>query len=167
MPKARFNVIITLMGIKQIKSEGGGPAINKRIDNLKSIPPEIAGRVPTLRSIAMPADANPFGDIFGGWILAQMDLAGGACAYKYAGHRVATVGIEAMSFHQPVFIGDEVSFYTEIARTGNTSIAVRVDSWALRLRGDGYVKVTEGLFTYVTIDESRQPVPLNTIRGVK
>ncbi len=123
-------------------------------------PVELRGRVPTLRVIAMPADANPQGDIFGGWILSQMDLAGGAHAYKYVDARVVTVGVEAMSFHKPVFIGDDVSFYTEISKTGTTSITIKIESWAYRREGRHCEKVTEGLFTYVRIDKNRTPVSI-------
>lgn len=131
-------------------------------DDLSSMPPEIDGRIPTLRVIAMPADANPSGDIFGGWILSQMDLAGAAHAYKYCNNRVVTVGIEAMNFHKPVFIGDEVSFFTHIEKTGNTSVTIKTESWAFRRSGGIYEKVTEGLYTYVTIDAERNPIPIST-----
>lgn len=126
-------------------------------------PPEIQGRVPTIRVIAMPANANPAGDIFGGWILSEMDLAGAAHAYRYARQRVVTIGVQAMTFHKPVFIGDQVSFYTEIERIGNTSISVRIESWAFRRDSGTVEKVTEGLFTYVTIDTERRPVPVARI----
>lgn len=135
-------------------------ASQKSFENAEILPRELTGRIPTIRTIAMPADANPFGDIFGGWILSQMDLAGGAHAYKHLGKRVVTVGIEAMSFHKPVFIGDEVSLYTEMKKIGNTSISIHIDAWAFRRAGGGYVKVTEGLFTYVHINEKREPVPI-------
>ena len=131
-------------------------------DDLSNMPPDIDGRIPTLRVIAMPADANPSGDIFGGWILAQMDLAGAAHAYKYCKNRIVTVGIEAMNFHKPVFIGDEVSFFTDIQKVGNTSLTIKVDSWAFRRSGGHYEKVTEGLYTYVTIDGERNPIPIST-----
>ncbi|MCC6597334.1 MAG: acyl-CoA thioesterase [Alphaproteobacteria bacterium] len=129
-------------------------------DNLQAWPPEIEGRVPTIRVIAMPADANPAGDIFGGWILSEMDLAGSAHAYRYAGQRVVTVGVQAMTFHKPVFIGDQVGFYTSIERVGKTSITVKIESWAFRREHGQIEKVTEGLFTYVTIDEKRRPVSI-------
>lgn len=125
------------------------------------MPAEIAGRVPTLRTYAMPADSNANGDIFGGWLLSQMDMAGGARAYEFAGGRVVTVGIEAMTFHKPVFIGDEVSVYTDVVRSGRTSVTVRVESWARRRESRAYVKVTEGLFTFVHIDQSRQPAEIS------
>ena len=120
-----------------------------------------AGRIPTLRTYAMPADSNANGDIFGGWLLAQMDLAGGARAYEFAGGRVVTVGIEAMTFHQPVFIGDEVSVYTDIERVGRTSVTIRIASWARRRQTREDVKVTEGLFTFGHIGDHRQPTPIS------
>jgi len=122
--------------------------------------PQPAAREPTLRAIAMPADANPNGDIFGGWVLSQMDLAGGTVAHRRAQGRVATVAITGMSFHLPVFVGDEVSCYAEFVKVGRTSIAVRVESWARRGVSDERVKVTEGLFTYVAIGADRRPRPV-------
>lgn len=132
----------------------------QQFDNPANMPAEIRDRIPTLRNIALPADANPAGDVFGGWLLAQMDLAGASHAYKFAGKRIVTVGIEAMSFHRPVYIGDEVSLYTEIEKVGNTSVTVKIEAWAFRREGRDYAKVTEGLFTYVAIDERRRPVPV-------
>jgi acyl-CoA thioesterase YciA len=117
-------------------------------------------REPALRAIAMPADANPNGDIFGGWLLSQMDLAGGAAAKHRAHGRVVTVAITAMTFHLPVFVGDEVSCYGEIVKVGRTSMTVRIESWVRRGLSDERVKVTEGLFTYVAIGEDRRPRPL-------
>jgi acyl-CoA thioesterase YciA len=98
-------------------------------------------REPALRAIAMPADANPSGDIFGGWLLAQMDLAGGSAAMQRADGRVATVAITGMTFHQPVFVGDEVSCYATITRVGRTSITIAIESWARRHRGNSYVAI--------------------------
>lgn len=114
-----------------------------------------ADQGPALRTIAMPADANPNGDIFGGWLLAQMDLAGSVLAVKIAKGRVATVGVEAMKFIAPVLVGDEVSCYAEIVRIGNTSVAIRVTTYARRRDQDMLTRVTEGVFTYVAIDEHR------------
>ena len=137
--------------------------IDKSFDDLRKMPDEIEGRIPTLRLIAMPADANPAGDIFGGWILAQMDLAGAAHAYKYCNNRIVTVGVEAMNFHKPVFIGDEVSFFTEITSVGRTSITIKVDSWAFRRKGvNAYERVTEGLYTYVAIGKDRKPTQIES-----
>ena len=112
---------------------------------------------PALRAIAMPADANPYGDIFGGWLLSQMDLAGGAVARRRAKGRTATVAITAMTFHRPVFIGDEVTCYAQIVKVGRTSITVKVESWVRRGIGEEQIAVTEGIFTYVAIDEDRRP----------
>ena len=120
----------------------------------------LPAREPTLRTITMPADANARGDIFGGWILAQMDLAGGSAAMRRANGRVATVGIASMSFHRPVFIGDEISAYTTVAKVGRTSITVAIEVWARRFAGEETVKVTEGVFTYVAIDADRKPRPV-------
>ena len=117
---------------------------------------------PALRSFAMPADTNPSGDIFGGWILSQMDLAGGAFAKKLAGKRVVTVGIEAMNFHLPVYVGDEVSCYTSLVRKGNTSMTVQIETWVRRAQIEERVKVTEGLFTYVALDENGDPTAVHS-----
>ena len=114
---------------------------------------------PTLRAIAMPADANPHGDIFGGWLLSQMDLAGGTVATRRAKGRTVTVAITAMTFHRPVFIGDEVTCYGTIIKVGRTSITVKVESWARRGIGDEQIAVTEGIFTYVSVGSDRRPVP--------
>ena len=117
-------------------------------------------RDPALRAIAMPADANPSGDIFGGWLLSQMDLAGGSQATRRAQGRAATVAVTEMTFNLPVFVGDEVSCYAEIVKTGRTSITVKVESWARRGLTGERVKVTEGTFTYVAIGPDRKPRPL-------
>ena len=110
-----------------------------------------------IRTVAMPADTNPNGDIFGGWVLSQMDMAGGLIATRRAQGRVATVAIATMSFHHPVFVGDEVSCYGEITKIGNTSITIKVESWVRRGRGGDELKVTEGVFTFVAIGEDRKP----------
>ncbi len=113
---------------------------------------------PALRAIAMPADTNPNGDIFGGWLLAQMDLAGGTAAVRRSRGRIATVGIEAMTFHKPVFVGDEVSCFATIEKVGRTSIRVRVETWVRRERSQSEpILVTAGVFTYVAIGEDRKP----------
>lgn len=112
---------------------------------------------PALRAIAMPADTNPQGDIFGGWLLSQMDLAGSTAAIRRAKGRVATVAVTSMTFRRPVLVGDEVSCYAEVIKVGNTSITVRIESWVRRGIGDGPIKVTEGIFTYVAIGADRRP----------
>jgi len=112
------------------------------------------------QTIAMPADTNPAGDIFGGWLLAQMDLAGAVIAWESAKGRIATVAVDSMTFHRPVFVGDVVSCYGEVVRIGRTSIAVRVEAWALR-RGVGERhRVTQGVFTYVALGDDRKPRPI-------
>jgi acyl-CoA thioesterase YciA len=93
----------------------------------------------------MPADANPQGDIFGGWLLSQMDLAGGTVATRRATGRTATVAITGMTFHRPVFVGDEVTCYSQIVRIGTTSITIKVESWVRRGTGDEQIAVTEGI----------------------
>lgn len=115
---------------------------------------------PAVRTLAMPADTNPAGDIFGGWLLAQMDIAAGIVAYRRARGRVATVAVDAMSFHAPVFVGDVVSCYAEVVRVGRSSITLQVEVWARRGRTGEEVKVTEGRFTCVAIDDNRRPRPV-------
>jgi acyl-CoA thioesterase YciA len=119
--------------------------------------PETPHRDPAVRTLAMPGDTNPSGDIFGGWVLAQMDIAAGTVAYARARGRVATVAIDAMTFHKPVHVGDLVSCYAEVVRVGRTSIAMKVETWARRGRGREDVKVTEGRFTCVAIDDEGRP----------
>ena len=117
-----------------------------------------------IRTLAMPADTNPSGDIFGGWVMAQMDVAGGISAAQRAGGRVATVAVDGFIFHKPVNVGDVLCCYAEVVRVGNTSIAIRIEAWALRQRArDKRVKVTEGIFTFVALDENgkKRPVPDN------
>jgi acyl-CoA thioesterase YciA len=110
--------------------------------------------------MAMPADANPNGDIFGGWLMSQMDVAGGSLATQRARGRCATVAVDGMVFHEPVFVGDEVSCYGELVRTGRTSMMVRVEAWRRHLPSLDARKVTEAIFTYVAIGENRRPRPL-------
>jgi len=115
---------------------------------------------PAMRTIAMPADTNPHGDIFGGWLLCQMDLAGGTVATRRAGGRVVTVAITAMTFHRPVCVGDEVTCYGKIEKIGHSSIAIKVETWVRRGTGMTPIKVTEGLFTYVRIGSDGRPQPI-------
>ncbi len=119
-------------------------------------PPDAPGG-PHLRTVAMPRDANPSGDIFGGWTVSQMDLAGATFTSELAAGRVATISIEAMEFLRPIAVGDEVSCYCTPVMSGETSVTVRIETWA-RARGakDGE-KVTEGTFTFVAIDENGKP----------
>lgn len=112
---------------------------------------------PALRTIAMPADTNPNGDIFGGWLLAQMDLAGAVPAWRRAQGRVATVALDGVVFHQPVYVGDLLSLYADIHAVGRTSLKVRVLTFCTRRVTGETVRVTEGVFTYVAIGEDRRP----------
>ncbi len=109
------------------------------------------------RTLAMPADANPSGDIFGGWVLAQMDIAGGIAAAQIAKGRVATVAVTAMTFHLPVFVGDVLCVYASEPRIGRTSITLNLEAWALRRQSGQRVKVTKGEFVFVALDEDGQP----------
>jgi acyl-CoA thioesterase YciA len=118
------------------------------------------GRAPAIRTIAMPADTNPAGDIFGGWLMSQMDLAAGNAAALRARGRCATVAIEAMSFISPVFVGDELSLYAEILHVGRTSMKIRVEAWRRGRESDETAQVTAGVFTFVAIDANRQPRPI-------
>lgn len=115
---------------------------------------------PALRTIAMPEDTNAEGDIFGGWLLSQMDLSGASVATRHADARVVTVGIESMTFHKPVFVGDELSCYASVEKVGRTSLTVDIQAWVRRSRRDEYILVTEGLFTYVAVDDDRNPSPM-------
>ena len=120
-----------------------------------------AGKLPALRVMPMPADANQNGDIFGGWIMAQVDVAGGTVAGKIARGRVATVAVKEFVFKQPVQIGDLLSFYVDVERIGKTSITVTVEVYAERRPSDPkVVKVTEATLTYVAIDGAGHPRPV-------
>ena len=112
------------------------------------------GSEPALRIFAMPKDANANGDVFGGWVMSQMDLAGAVPAVDRAGGRIATVAVNAMRFHQPIAVGDLVTCYATIESVGKTSISVKVETWAKRRRTTDQVKVTEGTFVYVAINDN-------------
>lgn len=115
----------------------------------------------TVSTVAMPADANPSGDIFGGWILSQMDIAGGIAAARRARGRAATVAVQQMVFHLPVKIGDLVSCYADIVKVGRTSITINVQVWATPHYEPAEPEmVTEGIFTYVALDQDRRPRPV-------
>jgi acyl-CoA thioesterase YciA len=112
-----------------------------------------------IRTVPRPADTNPSGDIFGGWLMAQMDVAGAVVAVPRAGGRVVTVAADAMVFHRPVFVGDLVSFHGEVTRVGRTSVQVRVEAWARRRNGRDE-RVTTGVFTFVRVGDDRRPIPV-------
>ena len=115
---------------------------------------------PAIRTIAMPADTNPAGDIFGGWLLAQMDLAAGNVAARRARGRCATVAVDRIVFHSPVHVGDEVTVYAEVLSVGRTSMRLNVAAWRRPRDLDESVQVTEAIFTFVAIDEDRRPRPI-------
>ncbi|MFI5018283.1 MAG: acyl-CoA thioesterase [Dongiales bacterium] len=116
--------------------------------------------VPAIRTIAMPADANSNGDIFGGWMMSQMDLAGGVAAVQRAQGRIVTVAVDAMTFHLPVNVGDLVSCYSQVTRVGRSSLTVKIDAWVQRRIGRHMERVTSGSFTYVAVDEKGRPRPV-------
>lgn len=123
--------------------------------------PTMASHEPTLRVMPQVADANIHGDVFGGWIMAQVDIAGSIPAARRAGGRVATVAVNAFTFRQPVFVGDLLSFYATIVKTGTTSLTVAVEVYAQRRQMEAeVVKVTEATLTYVATDDDRRPRPL-------
>lgn len=113
---------------------------------------------PAIRIIAMPRDTNPNGNLFGGWLVSLMDMAGATAACQRARGAAVTVMIEKMEFHQPVFVGDEVSCYAKVTKVGRTSITTHVESWVRkRFSEDEYVKVTQGTFIFVAIDKNHKP----------
>lgn len=112
---------------------------------------------PVIRTIAMPADTNPAGDIFGGWLMTQMDLAAGSAATRRARGRCATVAVDAMAFHSPVLVGDEVSLYATILKVGRTSMQVHVEAWRRSRAEETRQRVTEAKFTFVALDDDRRP----------
>lgn len=116
----------------------------------------IAGE-PTIRTVPRMADANSSGDIFGGWVLSQMDIAGAIPAIARAKGRVVTIAIDAMTFHAPIYVGDHVSVYAEVAKVGRTSLSIRIETIARRVGTSEEVRVTEGTFVYVAVDENGRP----------
>ena len=115
---------------------------------------------PVIRTIPMPADLNGNGDVFGGWVLSQMDIAGGLIAARQAQGRVATVAVEAMTFHRPIYVGDVVSLYGRVSKVGTTSVHVHIETMVERHDRPDEIKVTEGTFIYVAIDERGRPRPV-------
>jgi acyl-CoA thioesterase YciA len=111
----------------------------------------------SIRALAMPVDSNQYGDIFGGWLLGQMDIAGGIFAANIAKSRTATVAVDAMTFRKPVYVGDVTCIYTDLIRGGTTSIKVHLEAWVIRRNQTSRFLVTEGNFTYVALDDERLP----------
>ncbi len=121
---------------------------------MSDLPPDMP---PVIRTIAMPGDTNPAGDIFGGWLMAHMDLAAGNVATRRARGRAATIAVEGMTFLKPVLVGDEVSFYGTIVGAGRTSMKILIEAWRRPRERDEMVKVTQAVFTFVAIGEDRRP----------
>ena len=131
---------------------------NEKSLTQSEVPP---GEEPVIRSIAMPADTNPYGDIFGGWLMSQMDLAASNVASRVARGLASTVRVEAMNFLRPVRVGDVVSLYGRLVGRGRTSMKIEVEAWRRARDSEETVKVTEAIFTFVAIDhETRRPRPL-------
>ena len=129
--------------------------------------PRLPDGAPVIRTVAMPADTNPAGDIFGGWLMAQMDLAAGNVAARRARGRCATVAVDSMTFYSPVFVGDEVSLFAAITSTGRSSIRITVEAWRRARTGEDVSKVTQATFTFVAIDQERRSRTLPTASEIK
>jgi acyl-CoA thioesterase YciA len=115
---------------------------------------------PVIRVTAMPADANSYGDIFGGWLMGLMDMGAGLIAARLAQGRAVTVAMDGMQFHAPVSVGDEVSVYGQLVKVGRTSMAINVEAWRRHRHAEERIKVTEAVFTFVAIDDEGQPRPV-------
>ena len=126
----------------------------------------LKNKIPSIQAVAMPADTNPSGDIFGGWVLSQMDLAGSVLARQITKKRVTTIAVDKMRFHKPIMVGDIVSFYTEVNKIGITSITIDITTMVTRknniLGKDQAIMVTEGKFVYVSIDSKGKPIKIKT-----
>ncbi|WP_294243970.1 acyl-CoA thioesterase [uncultured Sphingomonas sp.] len=120
---------------------------------------------PTIRVTAMPSDANPYGDIFGGWLMGQMDLAAGSVASRHSGGRAVTIAAEGMKFHAPVLVGDEVSVYATLVRVGNTSMTIEVEAWRRARHMEDATKVTQARFVFVATDKDRKPRTVPPMAG--
>jgi acyl-CoA thioesterase YciA len=118
-------------------------------------------RTPTIRTTAMPADTNPAGDIFGGWLMAQMDLAAGNVAARRARGRCATIAVDGMVFHSPVRVGDEVTCFADVVSVGRTSMRIKVEVWRRARDSEETKQVTEAMFTFVAIDANGRPRPVS------
>jgi len=120
---------------------------------------------PTVRVTTMPADTNPYGDIFGGWLMSQMDMAAGLVAARHSAGRAVTIAVEGMKFHRPVFVGDEVSVFAALVKVGNTSMTIDVEAWRRARHSEESYKVTQARFVFVAIDENRQPRPVPPMKA--
>ncbi len=118
-----------------------------------------------IRTLAMPADTNPGGEIFGGWVVSQMDLAGLSMAREYTEAKIVTIGIQSMKFIAPIHVGDFVCCYTELLKIGNTSLTINIETWTIGPRNETRHRVTEGIFTYVAVDEKGKSIPIKAKEG--
>jgi len=134
--------------------------VTRSADAPTEAPTERPAGVVSIRTVAMPADTNPAGDIFGGWVMSQMDLAGGTHARLLVAGRVATVAVDGFVFHRPLQVGDQLTCYTRFVRRGRTSLTLKVEAWARRGAVGDCEKVTEGTFVFVAIDGEGQPKPV-------
>ncbi|WP_375285954.1 acyl-CoA thioesterase [Sphingomonas sp.] len=125
---------------------------------MADLPPD---RQPAIRVTTMPADANPYGDIFGGWLMSQMDMAAGLVAARHAKGRAVTIAVEGMKFHAPVAIGDEVSVYADLVAVGRTSMTIEVEAWRRGRHVEEQCRVTQAKFVFVAIDDARRPRPIS------
>ena len=116
-----------------------------------------------IRVLAMPENTNPAGDIFGGWVLSQMDIAGGLVTKRFTNGRTVTIAVDAMTFYKPVSVGDTLCVYVDIVKTGKTSITVKIESWVAHQYEEMREKVTEGIFTYVAVTEDRIPRKIDQV----
>jgi acyl-CoA thioesterase YciA len=131
----------------------------------QATPPVYPSGEPAIRITAMPADANPAGDIFGGWLMAQMDMAAGIIAARHCHGRAATIAVEGMKFRSPVHVGDEVSVYATLSSVGRTSMVIDIEAWRRPRTGDERQPVTEARFIFVAIDDDRRPRPVPPLPG--
>lgn len=138
--------------------------IKKNENGKKASTSKSPGGFLAIRVLAMPADTNPNGDIFGGWVLSQMDMAGGIVTKKMTGQKTVTVAVNAMEFHLPVLVGDVLCCYVQQMRVGRTSLTVKIEAWVNRQFDNEMILVTEGIFTYVAIDDTRRPVEIKKLR---
>lgn len=121
---------------------------------------------PAVRVTALPADANVYGDIFGGWLMSQMDLAASSVASRHAAGRAVTIAVDGMAFHRPVFVGDEVSVFARLIKVGRTSMRVEVEAWARDRHSDDANKVTQAVFAFVAVGQDRRPRPVRALAAV-
>jgi acyl-CoA thioesterase YciA len=152
MPAGTISSKTTFEIAKESPAMTDTPAVHAPLD-----PASEPGGDLCIRTLAMPADTNANGDIFGGWLLSQMDIGGGVFAAKTTKSRTVTVAIEAMNFRKPVYVGDLVSVHATLVRTGRTSITVHLEAWVLRRKAMQSILVTDGNFTYVAIDDQGHP----------